>query len=242
MNILKFGSKGEEVKTLQRLLNCEADGIFGKITDEAVKEFQRKNNLTVDGIVGNATWRALGVVNKITRPINEIILHCSATPEGKDFTVEDIRRWHKQRGFNDIGYHFVIYRDGSVNTGRDINIIGAHATGHNANSIGICYIGGLGSDGKTPKDTRTEEQKTALYVLVDKLMKQYNISLDNVFGHYQFANKACPSFKIDTFKKEFQEWKNKSNEKPIDNIKLHSKIIGDLFLKSVQNDIKNLRK
>lgn len=207
MNILKIGSKGEEVKTLQKLLDCEADGIFGKITQEAVREFQRKNNLTVDGIVGNATWKALGVVNKTTRSINEIILHCSATPEGKDFTVDDIRKWHKQRGFNDIGYHYVIYRDGSVHNGRDINLIGAHCIGHNAKSIGICYIGGVASDGKTPKDTRTPKQKEAMFKLVDKLMKQYNISLDNVFGHYEFANKACPSFKMDSFKNEFKNKK-----------------------------------
>ena len=216
MNILKNGSKGEEVKTLQRLLNCEIDGIFGKITDEAVKEFQRKNNLTVDGIVGNATWKALGVVNKTTRYINEIVLHCSATAEGKDFTVEDIRRWHKQRGFSDIGYHFVIYRDGSIHTGRDINIIGAHATGHNANSIGICYIGGVASDGKTPKDTRTKEQKQSMLKLVKELISKYNIPVNNVIGHRDTSKdlngdgiispnewiKACPSFEVGELRKE----------------------------------------
>lgn len=216
MNILKNGSKGEEVKTLQRLLNCEIDGIFGKITDEAVKEFQRKNNLTVDGIVGNATWKALGVVNKTTRYINEIVLHCSATAEGKDFTVEDIRRWHKQRGFSDIGYHFVIYRDGSIHTGRDINIIGAHATGHNANSIGICYIGGVASDGKTPKDTRTKEQKQSMLKLVKELISKYNIPVKNVIGHRDTSKdlngdgiispnewiKACPSFEVGELRKE----------------------------------------
>lgn len=216
MNILKFGSKGEEVKTLQRLLNCEIDGIFGKITEEAVRNFQKNNKLTVDGIVGNNTWKALGVVNKITRSINEIILHCSATPEGKDFTVEDIRKWHKQRGFTDIGYHFVIYRDGSVNTGRDINIIGAHATGHNANSIGICYIGGLDKDGKTPKDTRTKEQKQSMLKLVKELISKYNIPVKNVIGHRDTSKdlngdgiispnewiKACPSFEVGELRKE----------------------------------------
>lgn len=217
MNILKFGSKGEEAKILQRLLNCEIDGIFGKITEEAVKEFQRKNNLTVDGIVGNNTWKALGVV-KITRSINEIILHCSATPEGKDFTVEDIRKWHKQRGFNDIGYHFVIYRDGSIHTGRDINIIGAHATGHNTNSIGICYIGGLDKDGKTPKDTRTKEQKQSMLKLVKELISKYNIPVKNVIGHRDTSKdlngdgiispnewiKACPSFEVGELRKELE--------------------------------------
>ena len=76
------------------------------------------------------------------RDIREIIVHCSATPEGKHFTVADIDAWHKKRGFKCIGYHFVIYLDGSVNVGRNIEEIGAHCLGHNANSIGICYIGG----------------------------------------------------------------------------------------------------
>lgn len=172
----------------------------------------------------------------------EIILHCSATKEGANFTAKDIDQWHKQRGFNKIGYHYVIDLDGKVEKGRADNEVGAHAIGHNSKALGIYYIGGLASDGKTPKDTRTEAPKEALNALVEELMDKYKISIDNVFGHYQFASKACPSFKMETFKKEFQEWKNKSNEKPIDNVKLHSKIMGDLFLKSVQNDIKNLGK
>ncbi len=89
------------------------------------------------------------------RRITEIIIHCSATPEGKDFTVDDIRRWHLARHFADIGYHYVIYRDGSVHKGRAENIAGAHCLGHNAHCIGFCYIGGVAKDGKTPKDTRT---------------------------------------------------------------------------------------
>lgn len=128
------------------------------------------------------------------REINRIILHCSATPEGKDFTVADIDRWHKQRGWQGIGYHYVVYRDGTVHNGRDIAVAGAHTSGYNKNSIGICYIGGVAADGKTPKDTRTAEQRVALRELVDKLKKQYPTA--TIHGHYEFANKACPSFKI----------------------------------------------
>ena len=91
------------------------------------------------------------------REIKSIILHCSATPEGKDFTVADITRWHKERGFRTIGYHYVVYRDGTVHKGRPVEQIGAHCEGHNKNSIGVCYIGGLMADEKTPKDTRTAE-------------------------------------------------------------------------------------
>ncbi|MBP5691206.1 MAG: N-acetylmuramoyl-L-alanine amidase, partial [Bacteroidaceae bacterium] len=77
------------------------------------------------------------------RKITEIIIHCSATPQGVDYTVADIDRWHRQRGFNKIGYHYVIYRDGSIHQGRPVEEIGAHCIGHNAHSIGVCYIGGL---------------------------------------------------------------------------------------------------
>lgn len=106
------------------------------------------------------------------RKITEIIIHCSATTEGKDFTVEDIDRWHRQRGFNGIGYHFVIYRDGSIHAGRSKRQIGAHCKGHNTISIGICYIGGLSTDGK-PKDTRTAAQKASLHALVEQLQEEF---------------------------------------------------------------------
>lgn len=128
------------------------------------------------------------------RRITELIIHCSATPEGKDFTVDDIRRWHLARKFADIGYHYVIYRDGSVHKGRAENIAGAHCLGHNANSIGICYIGGVAKDGKTPKDTRTPQQKTALRQLVNQLKFYYAHA--TVHGHNEFAAKACPSFNV----------------------------------------------
>lgn len=144
------------------------------------------------------------VNTKITRPVNKIIIHCSATPEGRDYTVAQIRDWHVNgNGWKDIGYHFVIYRDGTVHTGRDINQIGAHCTGQNTGSIGICYIGGISADGKkTPKDTRTPEQKKALCDLVEKLCRQYNISKQHVYGHNEFAAKKCPCFDV---KKEFRK-------------------------------------
>lgn len=130
------------------------------------------------------------------RHINEIIIHCSATPEGRDYTVADIDRWHKARGWRGIGYHYVIYRDGSVHAGRPVEQIGAHCTGHNANSIGICYIGGVAADGKTPKDTRTPAQRIALRELVEELMAKYPEA--TVHGHREFAPKACPSFDVQT--------------------------------------------
>ena len=126
------------------------------------------------------------------RQINEIIVHCAATREGRDFTVEDITRWHKARGFATIGYHFVIYRDGSIHEGRPLEQIGAHCVGHNKHSIGICYIGGCASDGKTPKDTRTPGQKEALLSLLRRLKARFPNA--TIHGHRDFAAKACPSF------------------------------------------------
>ena len=125
------------------------------------------------------------------RKIKEIIIHCSATREGRNYTVADIDRWHRERGFFCIGYHFVIYRDGSIHVGRSVEEVGAHCKGHNSNSIGVCYIGGLGKDGK-PKDTRTPEQRDALVGLLMRLKRQFPGAV--IRGHRDFAAKACPSF------------------------------------------------
>ena len=133
------------------------------------------------------------------RVINEIIVHCSATREGKDITVHDIDSWHKQRGFRCIGYHYVIYLDGSVHIGRPENEEGAHCLGHNKNSIGICYIGGLDINGK-PKDTRTDEQKKSLTELIRTLKTRFPQA--SIHGHNEFANKACPCFDV---RKEFNQ-------------------------------------
>lgn len=87
-----------------------------------------------------------------------IIIHCSATRAGQDFTAADIDRWHRARGFRSIGYHFVIRLDGTIEPGRDVSLDGAHCTGWNRRSIGICYVGGLDKEGR-PADTRTEAQR-----------------------------------------------------------------------------------
>lgn len=126
------------------------------------------------------------------RKINEIIVHCTATPEGRPFSVAQIDQCHRQRGFRCIGYHFVIYLDGSVHTGRPLAEVGAHCLGHNTNSVGVCYVGGLAKDGKTPKDTRTPQQKTTLRRLLIELHRQFPKAA--IHGHRDFAAKACPCF------------------------------------------------
>lgn len=200
MTTLRYGSRGSDVVTLQKKLNLLADGIFGRLTEEAVKEFQKSNGLAVDGIVGAKTWEALGE-DYNPRGIDMIIVHCSATPEGKDYTVDQIRKWHLDRGFSDIGYHYVVYRDGSIHKGRAERISGAHTSGYNSRSIGVCYIGGCDAVtnpnwSKCPKDTRTPEQKAALIKLLKELKAKYPKA--TIHGHREFANKACPSFDAKT--------------------------------------------
>lgn len=200
MEIYKKGSRGEVVKQIQKALNLLPDGIYGVLTEERVKEFQREHGLKADGVVGPATLAKLIPARwkRSKRKITEIIVHCSATSEGKDFTVMDIRRWHKLQGWSDIGYHYVIYRNGHIEPGRDVDLIGAHCEGHNAHSIGVCYVGGVARDGKTPKDTRTLAQKAALISVLTELKQMYHGA--KIYGHRDFdkKGKACPSFDAKT--------------------------------------------
>jgi len=130
------------------------------------------------------------------RKINEIIIHCSATPEGRETTVEDLDKWHKEKGFKCIGYHYVIYLDGSIHKGRDESMQGAHCSLHNACSIDICYIGGCEKQGNKliSKDTRTPEQKAALIELLQELVTRYPRA--TIHGHNEFAKKDCPCFDV----------------------------------------------
>lgn len=126
------------------------------------------------------------------RNINKIIVHCSATREGQNVDVDTIRRWHViERGWSDIGYHFVITLNGEVKEGRPLERSGAHCKGNNKSSIGICYVGGC-DNGMNPKDTRTEKQKEALINIIAGLKKEYPDAV--VYGHSDFSSKACPCF------------------------------------------------
>lgn len=125
------------------------------------------------------------------RTINEIIVHCTATRASQKVTVADVTRWHKQRGFATIGYHYLVDQAGNVFPGRPEATPGAHCLGHNAKSIGIAYCGGLDASGK-PADTRTEPQRAALLGLLTELKQKYPSA--SIHGHRDFAQKACPCF------------------------------------------------
>lgn len=144
------------------------------------------------------------------REIDSVIVHCSATKAGLDFTAADIDRWHRERGFNGIGYHYIVCLDGKIEKGRDILLAGAHCKGWNERSIGICYIGGLDEKGR-PADTRTNAQKRVLFQLIMDLQKEYNIlqvlghrdtspdlNGDGIIETYEYV-KSCPCFNVGEF-------------------------------------------
>ena len=129
------------------------------------------------------------------RELNRVILHCSATREGQDVSAATIKDWHVNgRGWSDIGYHYVIGIDGTIEKGRPIQRTGAHTKGHNAESVGVCYIGGVREDGKTPKDTLTFAQEQAFRNLYNALKLVFGPM--TLHGHREYAAKACPSFEV----------------------------------------------
>lgn len=133
------------------------------------------------------------------RPIKQIIIHCTATPEGRPVSVADVTKWHLNRGFDGIGYHYLIGLNGEIWTGRALEKPGAHTTGQNQNSIGICYVGGCDRSMK-PKDTRTTAQKIAMRKLVELLLHLFPAC--KIHGHNEYAAKACPSFDVQKWCKE----------------------------------------
>lgn len=130
------------------------------------------------------------------RFINLLVIHCAATPANMDVGVSEIDRWHRERGFDRIGYHFVIRRNGVIEKGRDISEVGAHVQGFNKNSIGICMVGGVNSQ-KVPENNFTSAQWLSLKTLVKKFQSEYPEI--KVCGHNELAAKACPSFNVQSW-------------------------------------------
>ena len=127
------------------------------------------------------------------RKIAKKILHCADTRVNQNFSINDVREWHIQRGFSDVGYHFYIRLNGDIETGRTVETIGAHCKGENEDSIGICFEGGKNEDGSLWKNP-LDAQIIAFFVLNESLDQEYGIT--PVFGHYQFSKKTCPNFNV----------------------------------------------
>jgi N-acetylmuramoyl-L-alanine amidase len=123
--------------------------------------------------------------------INLIVLHCSATRSVSEYTPEQLERDHRARGFSRAGYNYYVRRSGRVVAMRPLEMIPAHATGYNRNSIGVCYEGGLSGDG-VPADTRTPEQREAILRLLQELLRRFPAC--RVCGHRDLAVRACPCF------------------------------------------------
>lgn len=131
--------------------------------------------------------------------VRYLVIHCSATPPTMDIGRAEIDRWHRERGFFEIGYHYVIRRDGTVELGRDLTKHGAHASRFNHVSIGICMVGGVGKDKKTPEDNFTPEQYDALASVIAHLNRDYPRAVSIGHGELPGHAKACPSFDVDAF-------------------------------------------
>ncbi len=135
------------------------------------------------------------------RAINEIIIHCSFTKASMDIGVKEIRQWHtdpkpKGNGWSDIGYHYVIARDGEIQTGRPVETPGAHARNHNAKSIGVCLVGGMDKEGK-PRFNYTQPQMDALKAHINHLKRKYPKA--KIIGHNDVSNKDCPCFNVGAY-------------------------------------------
>ena len=132
---------------------------------------------------------------------NKFVIHCSATREDVRYTFADCKRDHMRRGWRDIGYHYYVETTGQIFIGRDIKVVGAHARGHNHDSVAICYEGGLDVKGK-PKDTRTQEQKESIRALIDYLDALYGFDPNiDVVGHRDLFGDTNNDGKIDK-----QDW------------------------------------
>lgn len=133
-------------------------------------------------------------LKKAKRPVTELIWHCTATPAGREISVDQIRDWHKQRGWSDVGYHYIVHLDGTIEAGRPVDKVGAHVAGRNMGTIGAVYVGGIERDKLRAADTRTHKQKAAMLWLTKELAALYN--LQRISGHSEYAAKACPSFNV----------------------------------------------
>lgn len=182
MQTLRKGSRGNDVKILQRALNLYEDGIFGDLTLERVKEYQKSVGLYPDGVVGDKTWEKLlgGQKKALTgakgmRTINRIFVHCTAGNQ-KTTTLNTLKNEFKARGWKVAGYHYVVFPNGNVIQMTDENVVANGVRGYNKNSIHVSWVGGCNSI-----DNRTKEQKESMVVVLKELKKKYPTA--KILGH-----------------------------------------------------------
>lgn len=128
------------------------------------------------------------------RTVNTLVWHYTATPRGRETSVDEVRRWHLKRGFRDVGYHKLVHLDGTVSEGRPEGQVGAHVRGHNRGTIGYCYVGGLNGDPNRGVDTRTPAQKRTMERLTRAAIERYGLT--DVCGHRDLAATDCPGFNV----------------------------------------------
>lgn len=131
----------------------------------------------------------------MTRKIDSIVVHCSDSPDYLDIGAKEINEWHIQRGWREIGYHYVIRRNGEIEKGRPEEVSGAHAKGANGRSLGIVWVG---------RNSISPEQNKSLIGLINWLRGKYNIEIDNVKGHCEAVetDKTCPNINMNRLRAE----------------------------------------
>jgi N-acetylmuramoyl-L-alanine amidase len=187
-----------------------ADGIMGPRTRLATIAFQKACHLIADGIPGKVTQEALRLVlareappdapvprsqvaglpisvGRITRAIHTVVIHCTATPAGRELSRVSLKAMHKSRGFSDIGYHAFMHLDGSWEIGRPWNTIGAHVAGYNTGTLGLSYVGGL--EGERAADTRTPAQRQSLDEFLQATLEAIP-TIRAIKGHRDFSPDA----------------------------------------------------
>ena len=136
------------------------------------------------------------------RTIRKIVLHYSATKDDHDVTAQDINKWHKNRGFRMIGYHYVVKLSGEVEIGRSEEMVGAHTKGHNLDSIGVCFIGGFKGNSKKGSNTMNEAQELSVINLLKDLLNRYPDA--ELYGHKNFNATQCPGFDVAKWAKQWK--------------------------------------
>ncbi len=183
----------EKTDTLRENLYLHLLRFFYSLQIKGIANIQQESLYKLDCIQFSPRFGTLFFIKPKFRDIKKIIIHCTGTKKGDRISREQIKKWHLERGFEDIGYHYIIGQDGNVQIGRPLHLVGAHCYGQNDDSIGIAYVGGLDESGN-PCNTLNDLQKESLLQLCEKLKRQFQDL--TIHGHNEFSNKQCPCFDV----------------------------------------------